>query len=209
MANIFDTILECETNGTLLNLMDPEKLIVETNSAFGYSEHNQLVFESRNETMHEDIILLSEKIPEEVFTAIYYDHELYEETQFHYYRYENGGDEFLGYMPKYSWENYVQTIKASGKEEFDKLWRRIRKYLFWNDKTRGNILDGVLGVHIPENHYDQCVNVNVTVFAELENFRLSVEKTKKSNLYFRGYQRDSELEDWKEIFESQDHGIPF
>ena len=209
MANLFDTILECETNGTLLNLMDPEKLIVETNSAFGYSEHNELVFKSRRETMHNDIILLSEKFPREVFTAIYYDHEIYEETKFHYYRYEDGKSEFLGYIPKYTWENHGPIIGAMGREVFDKLWKRIRKYLFRLDQTRESILDGELRVDILDNHYDQCVTSYVTIFAEHENFRLSVEKTKQLNLYFRGYQRDSELEDWIEIFESQNNELPF
>ena len=71
MENLYYTILDCETSDTLLNLMDPEKLIVETKSQFSYSKQNELIFESQNDTMHKDIILLSEKIPEEVFTAIY------------------------------------------------------------------------------------------------------------------------------------------
>jgi len=209
MANLYDTILECETNDTLLNLLDPKKIIANTWSEFSYSEHNELVFESRNETMHEDIILLSEKFPMEVFTAVYYDHEIYEETKFHYHRYEDGEVEFLGYIPRYNWKNHRPIIEAMGREVFDKLWKRIRKYLFRLDQTRESILDGELRIDILENHYDQCVTSYVTIFAEHENFRLSVEKTKKSNLYFRGYQRDSEFEDWIEIFESQNHGLPF
>jgi len=209
MANIYDTILECETSDTLLNLLDPEKLIVDTNSQFGYSRYNELGFESQSETMHKDIILLSEKFPREVFTAVYFDHELYEETKFHYYRYEDGKSEFLGYIPRYNWENHGPILKAFGDDEFKKLWLRIRKYLFRLDQTRESILDGELRVDILENHYDQCVTSYVTMFAEHENFRLSVEKTKKSNLYFRGYRRDSEFEDWKEIFESQNNNLPF
>ncbi len=209
MENLYYTILDCETSDTLLNLMDPEKLIVETKSQFSYSKQNELIFESQNDTMHKDIILLSEKIPEEVFTAIYYKTEVNNETQFNLGRYENGSDEFLGYMPKYAWENYVEIIKASGEEEFYNLWKRIRKYLFWNDETRGNILDGVLGGPIPHNHYDQCVSVYVSVSAEHENFKITVDKTKNSNLSFRGYQRDSEFKDWKEIFESKNYCLPF
>ena len=121
MANLYDTILECETNDTLLNLLDPKKIIANTWSEFSYSEHNELVFESQGETMHKDIILLSKKLREEVFTAICYDHEINEKTEIRYIRYEAGNAELLGHMPIYSWENYVQTIEASGKEEFELL----------------------------------------------------------------------------------------
>jgi hypothetical protein len=54
MANIYDTILECVTNDELLSLMDPQKIIAKTWSVFSYLRNNEMVFESRNETMHED-----------------------------------------------------------------------------------------------------------------------------------------------------------
>ena len=207
MANLYDTILECVTNDELLNLMDPKKIIAKTWSEFRFSRHNELVFESRDDTMHEDIISLSEKFPNEVFTAIYYEIEGYDETQVHYYRYRDGKIEFLGYIPKYTWNNYEQIIKAFGKDVFNKLWKRIRKYLYRLDQTKESILDGGLRINILENHNDQCVSSFVTVFAEHENFRMSVEKTKNSELHFRGYQRDSALEDWKEICSTVDNDV--
>lgn len=205
MANLYDTILECETNDTLLNLLEPNKLVVESNSQFRYSRHNELVFESRNDTMHNDIIILSEKFPCEVFTAIYYEIEAYDETKIHYYRYTDGKVDFLGFVPKYNWTNHEYILKTIGRDDFSRLWSRIRKYLFRLDQTRESILDGELRVDNLDNHYDQSVTSYITISAECDNIKLSVEKTRNFNLYFKGYQRESVFDNWEEIYEN----LPF
>lgn len=208
MANYYDTLLECVTNDELLNLTDPNKIIDETWSEFRFSRHNELFFESRNETLHEDIISLSEKFPNEVFTAIYYDIEDRDETPAHYYRYRDGKTEFLGFIHNYTWKDHEPISKAFGKDVFHKLWKRIRQYLLRLDQTKESILDGELRIDILENHYDQCVSSFVTVYAEHENFRMSVEKTKNSELHFRGYHRNSEFEAWEEIIENANENLP-
>lgn len=199
MANYFDTRLECLTNSELLKFLDPKKIVKSTWTKLRFSICDELVFESRNCTMHEDILLLSEKFPKEVFLARYYDPADYEEALTECYRYEDGKHEFIGYEPNYTFNDHDHIIKVFGEEVSHKLWKRIRRYLFRLDQTNESLLDGELHCDILEHHYDECVTSNVTIHAELENFKLSVDKTRNSELIFHGYQRNSESEDWKEI----------
>jgi hypothetical protein len=199
MANYFDTRLECLTNNELLKFIDSKKIIKNTWSKLRFSICDELIFESRNCTMHEDILLLSEKFPKEVFLARYYDPADYEEALTECYRYEDGKHEFIGYEPNYTFNDHDHIIKVFGEEVAHKLWKRIRRYLFRLDQTNESLLDGELHCDILEHHYDECVTSSVTIHAEYENFKLSVDKHRNSELIFHGYQRDSESEDWKEI----------
>lgn len=144
MANYYDTRIECLTNSELLKFIDPKKIIKSTCSKFDFSISDELIFESRNCTMHEDILLLSNKFPREIFLVRYCD------------------------SPEY-------------------------------DQTKESILDGELNCDILENHYDECVASSVTIHAEFENYKLSVDKTRNSELVLHGYHRNSKAEDWKEI----------
>lgn len=213
MANYFDTRLECLTNNELLKFIDSKKIIKNTWSKLRFSICDELIFESRNCTMHEDILLLSEKFPKEVFLVRYYDPADYEEALTECYRYEDGKHEFIGYEPNYTFNDHDHIIKVFGEEVTHKLWKRIRRYLFRLDQTNESLLDGELHCDILEHHFDECVTSSVTIHAELENFKLSVDKTRNSELIFHGYQRDSETEDWKEILpestNEKNNDLPF
>jgi hypothetical protein len=199
MANYYVTRLECLTNYELLKFIDPKKIIKTTNSKLSYSILDELVFESCNDALHDDILRLSEKFPSEIFLARYYDCPDYEESITECYRYEDGEHEFIGYEPKYTFNDHDHIIKVLGEEVTHKLWKRIRRYLLRLDQTKESLLDGELHCDILEHHFDDCVTSNVTIHAEHENFKLSVDKIRNSELIFHGYQRDSETEDWKEI----------
>jgi hypothetical protein len=199
MANYFDTRLECLTNNELLKFIDPKKIIKSTWSKLRFSICDELIFESRNCTMHEDILLLSKKFPREVFLVRYYDSPEYEDSLTECYRYEDGKCKFIGYEPKYTFNDHDHIIKVLGEEVTHKLWKRIRRYLMRLDQTKESILDGELNCDILENHYDECVTSSVTIHAEFENFKLSVDKIRNSELVLHGYQRNSESEDWEEI----------
>ena len=69
MENLYDTRLECLTNSELLKFIGPETIIKNTSSEFTFLNIDELVYESRNCTMHDDILLLSESFPTEVFIA--------------------------------------------------------------------------------------------------------------------------------------------
>jgi len=213
MANYYVTRLECLTNYELLKFIDPKKIIKTTNSKLSYSILDELVFESRNDAMHDDILRLSEKFPSEVFLARYYDCPDYEESITECYRYEAGENEFIGYEPKYTFNDHDHIIKILGEEVTHKLWKRIRRYLFRLDQTKESLLDGELHCDILEHHFDDCVTSSVTIHAECENFKLSVDKIRNSELIFHGYQRDSETEDWKEILpestNEKNNDLPF
>jgi hypothetical protein len=199
MANLIDTRLECITNYELLKCIDPQKIIIKTNSRFQFSIGDELVFESRWMTMHEDILQLSIKFPNEVFLARYYF--IYAECSEPALcvRYINGKHEFLGYEMDYDWGNYQDVLKEFGQDVFHRLWRRVRKYFFRLDETNENVVTGKVECDILEHHFDECVSSYVTVHAEYLNYKMSVDKNRRSKLHFRGYRRSSESGDWEEI----------
>lgn len=199
MANIYDTRLECFTNYELLKCIDPEKIITKTNSRLQFSIGDELVFETRSTTMHEDILLLSVKFPNEVFLARYYYIDPDSSSPALCVRYNNGKHEFLGYEPDYDWGNYKYILDEFGQDVFHRLWRRIRKYFFRLDQTNENVVTGKVECDILEHHYDECVSSYVTVHAEYKNYKMSVDKYRRSKLCFRGYRRSSESSDWEEI----------
>ena len=199
MANYYRARLECLTNNELLKFIDPKKIIKTTNSQLLYSIFDELVFESCNDAMHEDILMLSEKFPTDVFLVRYYDCPEYEESITECYRYEDGKHEFVGFQPDYIFSDRDHIIKVFGEEVTHKLWKRIRRYLMRLDQTKESLLDGELHCDILEHHYDECVTSSVTIHAEFENYKLSVDKIRNSELILHGYQRNSKSEDWKEI----------
>ena len=199
MANIYDTRLECITNYELLKCIDPEKIITKTPSRLQFSIGDELVFESRSTTMHDDILLLSIKFPNEVFLARYYYIDPDSDSPALCVRYINGKDEFLGYEPDYNWGNYKYILNEFGQDVFHRLWRRVRKYFFRLDETNENVITGKVECDILEHHFDECVSSYVTVHAEYQNFKMSVDKNRRSKLHFRGFRRNSESGDWEEI----------
>lgn len=199
MANIYDTRLECITNYELLKCINPEKIITKTPSRLQFSIGDELVFETRSTTMHEDILLLSIKFPNEVFLARYYTIDPYDSYPALCIRYINGKDEFLGYEPDYDWGNYEYILDEFGQDVFHRLWRRIRKYFFRLDQTKENVIIGKVECDILEHHYDECISSYVTVHAEYKNFKISVDKYRRSKLHFHGYRRSSESAEWEEI----------
>jgi hypothetical protein len=199
MANYYVTRLECLTNNELLKFIDPNKIIKSRWSELRFSINDELVFESQDGSMHSDILLLSETFPKEVFLARYYDTPSCEESLTEYYRYEDGQYKFIGYEPNYTFNAHDHIIKVFGEVVFHKLWKRIRRYLIRLDQTKESLLDGELHCDILENHYDESVTSSVTIHAEHENFKLSVDKHRNSELVFHGYHRNAESEGWKEI----------
>jgi hypothetical protein len=206
MSNIYDTRLECVTNYELLKFTDPKKIIINTCSKFRFSVCNDLVFESHNCTMHDDILLFSQKFPREVFLARYYDISEWNIPPALCFRYEDGQHKFIGYEPIYIMKDHELIYDVLGEEIFLKLWKRIKKYLFRLDQTKEYILDGELRCDPLEHHYDDCVSSNVTINAEYENYKLSVEKYRNSELRFHGYKRISPSEEWEEIIGFEDEG---
>lgn len=201
MANLFNTRLECPTNKELLRIIDPNKIINKTRSEFRFSLVDELVFETRSCTMHEDIVDLSDKFPREIFMVRYYDlcSRLDSDSPGLYVRYEKGKSTFLGYEPQYEWINHEQIIKDFGEEVFYRLHRRIRQYLLRLDYTKKSILTEELECDILEHHFDNCVTSYATIYAEYENFKVSVDKTRNSELTFRGFRRNSPSEEWVEL----------
>ena len=87
-----------------------------------------------------------------------------------------------------------------GRDTFLKLWFRVREYLFRLDHTKESLVEGKNDeVDMLEDHYDNCVSSSVTIHAELNNFKLSVDKITNAELIFRGYTRGNENEGWVEI----------
>jgi len=95
-------------------------------------------------------------------------------------------------------------MEKRGKETMLKLWFRVRDYLFRLDHTKESLIDGEKHyVDMLEDHYDHCVSSSVTVNAEVDYFKLTVDKTKCAELFFRGYTRESENEEWVEIMSNE------
>jgi len=199
MANYYMTSLECLTNCELLKFIDPKKIIRITDSELIYSNSFVMVFMSRRCPMHDDITLLSNKFPNEVFLASYWDAHGYDGTITSSFRYENGDNKFIGYRPNYTLIDDEFIEKEFGEDVYQRLLSRIRKYLRRLDRTTENLLDGELQCDILEHYYDGSVSSYVTIHAEYENYKLSVDKFRNSELRFHGYKRTSVSEEWQEI----------
>lgn len=200
MANIYDSYLRCISNPELIKLIDPEKIIQKTRSQFRFKRLDELVYETRWGTMHEDIILLSKKLPNDVFMVRYYDICVQEHVPAECYRYQDGRSIFLGYEPVYKFCGYTLHKEEMGEEIMLKLWFRVRDYLFRLDHTKESLIDGKhYYVDMLEDHYDNCISSSVTVHAELDNYKLTVDKTKGAELHFREFKRDSKSSEWIEI----------
>jgi hypothetical protein len=76
----------------------------------------------------------------------------------------------------------------------------VREYIFRLDHTKESLIEGEkYYVDMLEDHYDHCISSTVTVHAEVDNFKLSVDKITNAELLFRGYTRGSENDEWVEI----------
>lgn len=201
MANIFETRLECFSNEQLLKYIDPEKIIQKTSSEFLYRFGNELVFETRSETLHSDILSLSDNFPQEIFHARFYD--LVGRADGNppglIIRYENGSDHFLGYEPRYIHNNPEELIIEFGQDVFFRLWKRIRRYLNRLDITKETLLDDELRCDPIEHHFDDSVSSSISIHAEFENYKMTVDKLSNYTVIFKGYRRNSSSDKWEEI----------
>jgi len=200
MANIYDSYIRCTTNTELTKIIDPEKIIKNTPSKFRFLHFDELVYETKWHTMHEDIITLSNQFPNDVFMARYNDICVHYPEPRECFRYHNGEYKFLGFEPVYKFSNHEHLYDAMGEETLLKLWFRVRDYLFRLDHTKESLVDGEkYYIDILEDHYDNRISSTVTVYAEVNNFKLSVDKITNAELIFRGYTRGIENEEWVEI----------
>jgi len=202
MANLIDSYIRCTSNPEFLLLLDPDKIVEnKARSRFLRRNFDELVYEGRGITMHNAMIILSKKFPNEVFLARYYFIDAFVEVPAECYQYQNGKEKYLGNEPVYKFSKNDHIFNVMGKETLLKLWFRVREYLFRLDHTRESLVDGEkFYIDMLEDHFDNCVSSTVTVHAEVDNFRLSVDKITNAELILRGYTRGSENEEWVEIF---------
>jgi hypothetical protein len=200
MANIYDSYIRCTTNPELTTIIDPEKIIEKTPSQFRFRRLDELVYETRWRTMHKDIIILSERFPNDVFMARYFFIDAFQNSPAECYQYRNGHAKFMGYEPLYKFSDHSHLMDYMGRDTMLKLWFRVKQYLFRLDQTKESLIHGELHyVDMLEDHYDYCIRSTVTVHAEVEKFKLTVDKIKNAELIFRGYTRANESEEWFEI----------
>lgn len=200
MANIYDSYVRCLTNPKLTTKIDPKEIIKKTPSQFRFKRFDELVYETKWCTMHNDIITLSEQYPNDVFMVRFVDVCVQLPEPVECVQYKNGESKFMGYEPNYKFSGHEHLFKVMGQETLLKLWFRIHEYLFRLDHTKESLIDGEeYYVDMLEDHYDNCVSSTVTVHAEVEYFKLSVDKIKHAELIFRGFTRISEKEEWVEI----------
>ena len=106
----------------------------------------------------------------------------------------------MGYEPVYKFSDHDYLYVTMGKETLLKLWFRVRDYLYRMDHTKESQMEGeYVYIDMLEDHYDYCVSSSATIHAEVDNFKLSVDKTRTAELFLRGYIRESENEEWIEI----------
>lgn len=200
MANIYDSYIRCTTNPELTRILDPQKIIKKTPSEFRFIHFDELVYETRRYTMHDDIILFSQTFPNEVFMVRYSDVCAHYPVPRECYRYKDGKATFMGYEPVYKFSDHDYLFDTMGKETLLKLWFRVRDYLYRLDHTKESLMEGeYVYIDMLEDHYDYCVSSSVTIHVEVDNFKLSVDKTRTAELFLRGYIRGSENEEWEEI----------
>jgi len=212
MANIYETRLECISNEQLLKFVNPSKIIQNTSSELIYRFGNELVFETRRETLHKDILSLSENFPQEIFHVRYYDIEerVNGNPQGLIFKYINGMEFFLGYEPKYIYKKPEELVAAFGEDVFFRLWKRTRKYLYRLDITKQSLLDDELRCDPIEHHFDDSVSSSISIHVEYENYKMTVDKFSNYTLIFKGYIRNSSSDNWEEIIlpDSEKNNLP-
>lgn len=201
MANIYETRLECISNEQLLKFVNPSKIIQKTSSELIYRFGNELVFETRRESLHKDILSLSDNFPQEIFHVRYYDIEesVNGNPQGLIFKYKNGMEYFLGYEPNYIYKNPEELIVAFGEDVFFRLWKRARKYLNRLDITKQSLLDDELRCDPIEHHFDDSVSSSISIHVEYGNCKMTVDKLSSYTLIFKGYKRISSSNNWEEI----------
>jgi len=200
MANIYDSYIRCTTNPEVTKIIDPEKIIQKTRSQFRFRRFDELVYETKWATMHNDFVQLSQTFPNDVFIARYYYIDAQADLPGECCRYKNGKGSFMGYEPVYKFSDHNHLMERIGEETMLKLWFRVRDYLFRLDHTKESLIEGEYDyVDMLEDHYDYCVSSSVIINAEVDNFKLSVDKTRTAELFLRGYARVSDNEEWVEI----------
>jgi hypothetical protein len=173
-----------------------------------YRNFDELVYETRWYTMHDDIITLSQKFPDDVFMVRYRDVCTHFPVPNEYYPYKNGKGIFMGYEPVYKFSDHDHLYDSMGKDTLLKLWFRVREYLFRLDHTKESLIEGEkYYVDMLEDHYDYCISSTVTINAEVDNFKLSVDKITNAELILKGYTRGSENEEWVEILPAASSGV--
>jgi hypothetical protein len=201
MANIYQTRIECISNEQLLKYFDPDKIIQTTSSEFLYRFGNELVFETRSETVHQDILSLSEKFPHEIFHVRFYDMVGLADGNPPglIFKYKNGIEHFLGYEPKYIHNIPEELIIEFGEDVFFRLWKRIRRYLIRLDIYKQYFLDDELKCDPIEHHFDDSVSSTISIHAEYDNYKIIVDKVSNNTLICKGYKRNTSSDNWEEI----------
>jgi hypothetical protein len=209
MANIYDSYIKCISNPDFFLFLDPQQIIHQTPSTFLQRNFDELVYETKWSTMHEDIATFSKKFPNQVFMARYSDPESYIPIPKECYRYWNGQNTFLGFEPAYKFPDDIHIYNAMGRDNYFKLWFRVREYLFRLDHTKESLVDGKkYYVDMLEDHFDSCVSSTITVHAEVDNYKLSVDKITNAELNFRGFSRGSKNKEWVEILPDSKGQVP-
>ena len=78
MGNYHDTLLECKSNRQLLQKIDPREIINKTASEFISCKDGIYYFQTNRGALHEDIVELSKRYPDEVFIARIWNIDFYD-----------------------------------------------------------------------------------------------------------------------------------
>jgi len=180
MANYYDTLLVCKTDSKLLQKIDPRSLIKESNSEFITCKNGTYHFTTINGTMHESIVVLSEKFPKETFKAKIWNVDCYD-SEIQTIKYKTGVARRTKVKPNYGY--FISDIeKVMGK----KLLRRFMKVALKQIKKIDSIDDAPTNKK-GEKERERDIYSSITVSVQNRDFKIEATKEGRSFIQVNGY----------------------
>ena len=192
MSYIYDTRLVCKSNSKLLQRIDPSEIIKDLSSEFISCKDGAYHFITRNRTMHGSIVELSNKYPEEIFIAQFWNVESYD-SEIQTYKYIDGFSKCTKAEP-----NYMYCVSHIEKIIGKKTLRRFMKVVLKQIKRIDAINDTPMTQKNGKKSKDK-ISSSITINVEDQDFKIEATKLGLSFIEVNGFIKEAASPRWQLI----------
>ena len=194
MANDYNTELVCKSNSQLLQKIEPREIIKKPNSEFLTCKDGVYYFNTRSGTMHESIVELSNKYPNEVFIARYRDDDICFDSEIDTYKYKSGKSKCTKIKPDY-WYCISHIEKEIGKENRKRFMKIVLRHIKRIDAMSDTQKNKKAVKRERKNKIKSSVIINI----ENDDFKIEATKIGTSYIDVLGYIKEAPTPRWQLI----------
>lgn len=180
MSYTFDTRLVCKSNKKLLHEIDPSKIIKDRNSKFISSRKGAYHYFTRNGTMHDSIVALSNEYPTEIFVAQFWSVDI-DCSIVETYKYINGFSKCIKVEPNYMYcVSHIEDIM--GKKTLKRFMKVALKHIKKIDELEAFLTNEKKGLKSKHN-----ILSSITINVEDKDYKIEAYEVGSSFLEVNGY----------------------